>query len=143
MSKNLVLRFFSQKSEKICNLLSISPVYPPTLIHLTIIFFQYMKKSFFITLFCALFLQMTTATAAPAQNDPEVKVIVSPRRIWIVTDEMPVKSLTVQVLDTAGKVVMEQKFSSKTADWSLDLQTLPAGRYSVVAGAQEPIRFRK
>ncbi|MCY7329743.1 MAG: T9SS type A sorting domain-containing protein, partial [Saprospiraceae bacterium] len=62
---------------------------------------------------------------------------------WIVADEMPVKSLIVQVFDLQGKVVMEQKFSSKTADWSLDLQALPAGRYSVVAGTQEPIRFRK
>ncbi len=102
-----------------------------------------MKKSFLIALFCALFLQMNAASAATPSNDPEVKVIVSPRRIWIVADEMPVKNLTVQVFDLQGKVVMEQKFSSKTADWSLDLQTLPAGRYSVVAGAQEPIRFRK
>lgn len=102
-----------------------------------------MKNCFLIALFCALFLQMNTAAATTPSNDPEVKVIVSPRRIWLVTDEMPVKKLTVQVLDTAGKVVMEQHFSSKTADWSLDLQALPAGRYTVVAGAQEPIRFRK
>ena len=120
-----------------------SPVYPATHIHLTVLFFQYMQKSFLIALFCALFLQMNTAAAATPSNDPEVKLIVSPRRIWIVADEMPVKSLIVQVFDLQGKVVMEQKFSSKTADWSLDLQALPAGRYSVVAGTQEPIRFRK
>jgi len=102
-----------------------------------------MQKSFLIALFCALFLQMNTAAATTPSNDPEVKLIVSPRRIWIVADEMPVKSLIVQVFDLQGKVVMEQKFSSKTADWSLDLQALPAGRYSVVAGTQEPIRFRK
>lgn len=102
-----------------------------------------MKKSFLIALFCALFLQMNTAAAAAIQHDPEVKVIVSVRRIWLVADEMPVKSLHVQVLNIDGKVVLEQHFSSKTADWSLDLQSLPTGRYSVVAGTQEPIRFRK
>ncbi len=100
-----------------------------------------MKKSFLIALFCVSFLQINAAAAS--QHDPEVKVIISPRRIWLVADEMPVKNLTVQVFDLQGKVVLEQRFSSKTADWSLDLQSLPVGRYSVVAGAQEPIRFRK
>ncbi len=101
-----------------------------------------MKKSFLITLFCTLFLQMNTV-AATLQHEPEVKVIVSPRRIWLVADEMPVKSLIVQVFNLDGKVVLEQHFSSKTADWSLDLQSLPTGRYLVVAGTQEAIRFRK
>ncbi len=101
-----------------------------------------MKKSFLIALFCALFLQINFAATVP-QHEPEVKVIVTPRRIWLVADETPVKSLTVQVLNLEGKVVLEQHFSSKTADWSLDLQALPTGRYSVVAGTQDPIRFRK
>lgn len=83
------------------------------------------------------------ATAAAPQHDPEVKVIVTPRRIWLVADEIPVHSLQVRVFDATGKVVLERKFSSKTADWSLDLAALPTGRYSVVAGAQEPIRFHK
>ncbi|MEO6038034.1 MAG: hypothetical protein ABIQ93_06435 [Saprospiraceae bacterium] len=100
-----------------------------------------MKKSIFFALFCALFLQISAASAAVPSNCPEVKIVVSARRIWLVTDEIPVKSLTVQVFNAAGKVVLEQKFSSKTADWSLDLEKLPAGAYSVVAGTQAPVLF--
>ncbi len=102
-----------------------------------------MKNLFLTALFCAFFSSINAVAAMTPQHDPEVKIIISPRRIWLVADEMPVKSLQVQVFDLAGKVVLEQHYSSKTADWSLDLQALPAGRYSVVAGVQEAIRFCK
>lgn len=125
------------------NHLPLNFVYPPSTIHSPVHKCQYMKKSFCFVLFCALFLQIMPATAAAPQHDPEVKVIVTPRRIWLVADEIPVHSLQVRVFDATGKVVLERKFSSKTADWSLDLAALPTGRYSVVAGTQEPIRFHK
>jgi len=102
-----------------------------------------MKKSLFAAFYCALFLQIMPATAAVFSQQPEVKVIVSPRRIWLVADEMPVKNLQVQIFNAAGKIMVDQKFSSKTADWSLDVTALPAGSYTVVAGSQAPVHFRK
>ncbi len=102
-----------------------------------------MKNSILVALICALFLQIAPATAATVTQFPEVKVVVSARRIWLVADEMPVKNLQVQVFNVAGKVVLDKKFSSKTADWSLDLTALPAGEYTVVAGKQAPVHFRK
>ncbi len=102
-----------------------------------------MKFSCIVALFCALFSTIAPATVTAATHLPEVKVIVSARRIWLVADEMPVKNLTVQVFNAAGKLVLDQKFSSKTADWSLDVTNLPAGAYTIVAGKQAPVLFKK
>ena len=103
-----------------------------------------MKNSSIVVLFCALFLALSPSTVlAAAAHFPEVKIIVSARRIWLIADEMPVKNLPVKIFNAAGKVVVDKQFSSKTADWSLDLTVLPAGEYTVVAGTQSPVHFRK
>lgn len=106
--------------------------------------FQVMKKNLIAALYCAfaIFLSQPVFAGRPG-CDPTVKAIFSAKRIWLVTDEMPVKKLTVQVFDANGKVVLEQHFSSKTANWSLDVETLPAGRYSLQVGTDAPINFKK
>ncbi len=103
-----------------------------------------MKKNLFAALFCAFtfFLSQPVIAGRPG-CDPIVKAIFSAKRIWLVTDEMPVKKLTVQVYDLAGKVVLEQHFSSKTANWSLDVEALPNGQYTLQVGTDAPINFKK
>lgn len=76
-------------------------------------------------------------------NDPEIKVVVSQKRIWLVTDEISVKCLTVQVLNEQGKVVVEKHFSSKMTDWSLRIESLPEGKYSVLIGDKKVTDFSR
>jgi hypothetical protein len=107
-----------------------------------------MKTTFFGALLLSMFLSLNHSIAAPAGattrlNDPEVKVVVSQKRIWLVTDEISVKSLTLHVMNEQGKVVMEKIFSSKTTDWSLVITSLPSGKYSVMIGAKKMTEFER
>ncbi|MCB0527386.1 MAG: hypothetical protein H6575_17285 [Lewinellaceae bacterium] len=103
-----------------------------------------MKKYFLSSLFCLLFLSAGPLSAMPrTDHDPEVKVVVSPKKIWLLTDEFSVKNLTVQVLDARGKVVMEKRFSSKMTDWSLRIDALPEGRYEVMLDDKKATEFER
>ncbi len=107
-----------------------------------------MKTKIFGTLLFSFFLSLSQALWAAAspvhpQNDPDVKVVVSQKRIWLVTDEISVKSLSVQVKNEQGKVVMEKQFSSKSTDWSLNIESLPNGKYSVEVGNEQSTRFSR
>ena len=106
-----------------------------------------MKTNIFRTFVLCLFLSLNHATTSTAATffggEPEVKVVVSQKRIWLVTDEISVKNLTVQVMNEKGKVVMEKTFSSKMTDWSLQIGSLPEGKYSVMIGRKKMTEFQK
>ncbi len=60
-----------------------------------------MKTKIFRTFVLCLFLSLNHAGPLSAATtflgqDPDIKVVVSQKRIWLVTDEISVKSLTVQ-----------------------------------------------
>ena len=59
----------------------------------------------------------------------EIGVVITPQRILFLTDETPVASISVQVTDNKGKVVLEKQFTAKMVNWSLDVDQLPAGKY--------------
>ena len=96
-----------------------------------------------LALICFFFNMLQPVAAATQTSDPEVKVVVSAKRIWLVADEMSVKSLNVQVLDQKGKVVLEKIFSSKMTDWSLQIEHLPKGNYTVQVGGQKATGFKR
>lgn len=103
-------------------------------------------KLFLVILLGLLFSLPQNLSASPTQifgGDPDVKVVVGTKRIWLVADEISVKYLTVQVLDEVGKIVMEKQFSSKTTDWSLRIECLPEGEYSVVVGNEKMADFKR
>ena len=107
-----------------------------------------MKTNIFRTLVLCLFLSLNHANPLSAAasffgQDPDIKVVVSQKRIWLVTDEISVKSLTVQVMNAKGKVVMEKNFSSKMTDWSLQIASLPEGTYSVMVGSKKMTEFTR
>lgn len=98
-------------------------------------------RIFAFALICFFFNALQPVSAAVPDNDPAVKVVVSAKRIWLVTDEISVKNMTVQVLDKNGKVVLEKSFSSKMTDWSLQIEQLPRGCYSVMIDGQNATCF--
>lgn len=106
-----------------------------------------MKTKLLLVGLFSLLLSLSQSIAASNSNisssDPDIKVVVSQKRIWLVTDEISVKSLTVQVLDARGKVVMEKHFSSKMTDWSLRIESLPVGNYSVLVGEKKVTDFSR
>lgn len=95
----------------------------------------------------SLLLSLTLSVAAfahiPQGATSQVEVVITQKRILLVADELPVKHLAVQIFDAAHQVIMEKDFSSKTADWSIDVSDLPTGSYSVQVGTQAPIAFVK
>ena len=104
-----------------------------------------MKTKFFmaILLACAL---MAPALATNMPNtglDPEIKVVVSTKRIWLICDETPIKQLAVKVLDNKGTVVAQSQFSSQIVNWSLNIQHLPAGNYIVMVGDRKASEFKR
>jgi hypothetical protein len=91
-----------------------------------------MKSLLFALLFA------TFCAGAQANNliSDEYKVIFSETKIWIMADETPVTRLNVQVKDANGKVILEKNLSSKCSDWSLSVDDLKSGKYSLwIAGA--------
>ena len=106
-----------------------------------------MKTKLFLVAVFSVFLSLAQIFASAntniSGNDPDVKVVISQKRIWLVTDEISVKSLTVRVLNAKGKVVMEKQFSSKVTDWSLRIESLPEGRYTVEVGEKKIADFSR
>lgn len=88
-------------------------------------------------------LQPISANANPntLHNGPDIKVVVGSKRIWLMTDEVSVKSLTVQVTNEQGQPILEKHLSSKTTDWSLNIESLPKGKYSVNIGGKTMTQF--
>lgn len=83
-------------------------------------------------------------TCSSKDGDPaDIKVVVSQKRIWLVADEMPMKCLKAQVKNTEGKIVLEKCFTSKCAEWSLNIEALPKGEYTLCLGANQIEKFKK
>jgi len=102
-----------------------------------------MKTRIFATaLICFFFNMLQPVSAATPVSDPAVKVVVSAKRIWLVTDEISVKNMSVQVIDQKGKIVLEKNFSSKMTDWSLYIEQLPKGCYTVQIDGQKATCFK-
>lgn len=77
-------------------------------------------------------------------GDPiDIKVVVAQKRIWLVADEMPMKCLKTQIKNVKGEVVLEKCFSSKCADWFLNIESLPKGEYTLHLGASRVEKFKK
>jgi hypothetical protein len=106
-----------------------------------------MKTKLLLVALFSLLLSLSQTLSASTPNtwggDPEIKVVVGAKRIWLVADEISVKCLTVQVQNEQGKVVMEKYLSSKVADWSLNIESLPNGKYSVVIGGKKMQSFHR
>ena len=106
-----------------------------------------MKTKLFLAALFGLLLSLPQNLSASPSNffggDPDVKVVVGTKRIWLVADEISVKHLTAQVKNEKGKIVMEKQFSSKTSDWSLHIEPLPEGDYTVVVADKKVADFRR
>ena len=77
-------------------------------------------------------------------GDPiDIKVVVSQKRIWLVADEMPMKCLKTVVKNSIGEVVLEKCFTSKCADWFLNIEALPKGDYTLHLGEKQVESFKK
>lgn len=77
-------------------------------------------------------------------NDPtDIKIVISQKRIWLLADEMPMKCLKTQIKNEEGKIVFEKCFTSKCADWSLNIESLPKGEYTLYLGAHQVEKFKK
>ncbi|MFN0036104.1 MAG: DUF3244 domain-containing protein [Saprospiraceae bacterium] len=83
------------------------------------------------------------ATAGKGGDPTDLKVVVSQKRIWLVADETPMKCLKTQVKNAQGKVVLEKCFTSKTADWYLNIEALPKGEYTLHLGSERVEKFKK
>jgi hypothetical protein len=69
------------------------------------------------------------ATAPSLSGFSDIQVIVTQKKIWLITDEAPVKHLLVELVNEQGKIVLKREYSSKVVDWSLDVRDLPSGDY--------------
>jgi len=103
-----------------------------------------MKNILLLALFTALSAQALIAAALPCPTcGNDLKVVVTPKKVWFVHDETPLQFLNVQVQDAAGKVLIEKAFDRKNGDWSVDIGTLPQGKYRVAVGGEVVKRFEK
>ncbi|MBL7806564.1 MAG: hypothetical protein JNN28_02050 [Saprospiraceae bacterium] len=86
----------------------------------------------------------TTELAMNAGGDPlDIKVVFSQKRIYLVADEMPMKCLKIKVCNAAGEAVIEKCFSSKCAEWFLNIETLPKGEYTLFIGEKRTEKFKR
>lgn len=99
-----------------------------------------MKSPLLSALIC--FLSLSLAQAASITPD-DIRVVFSAKKIWFIADETPCKQLPVYVIDGTGKVVLEKNFTSKSADWSLDVTSLSGGAYWLKVGDDKLIPFEK
>ncbi|TNE58968.1 MAG: hypothetical protein EP344_09450 [Bacteroidetes bacterium] len=86
---------------------------------------------------------MVVAAMAPGSEYPLVEIVVTPERVWLLPDEMPVDKLPVRVLDEKGDVILKKDFSSKCEDWSLDVSDLPGGKYKILVGSIQTAYLEK
>jgi len=73
----------------------------------------------------------------------DIKVVFSQKRIWLLADEMPMKCLNAQIKNEAGEIVFKKCFTSKCADWSLNIEALPKGGYTLCLGNDRVEKFKK
>ncbi len=73
----------------------------------------------------------------------DIKVVVSQKRIWLIADEMPMKCLKTHIKNTAGEIVLEKCFSSKCAEWFLNIEALPKGDYTLHLGSDHIEKFKR
>lgn len=87
---------------------------------------------------------VTTDAAYLTDGDPlDIRIVFSQKRIYLVTDEMPLKCLKIKVCNADGEAVMEKCFSSKCAEWFLNIETLPKGSYTLYVGNQRVEKFKR
>ena len=80
----------------------------------------------------------------PTNLDPiDIKVVVAQKRIWLIADEMPMRCLKTQIKNADGKVVLEKCFTSKSAEWFLNIEALPKGEYTLHLGTDQVEKFKK
>jgi len=77
------------------------------------------------------------------KNPADIKIVFSQKRIWLLADEMPMKCLNTQIKNEAGSIVFEKCFTSKCADWSLNIEALPKGEYTLYLGTDRVEKFKK
>lgn len=89
--------------------------------------------------------QCATGTSVQTlSSDPlDYKIVVSQKRIYFLTDEMPLKCLKVKVVNADKKTVLEHCFSSKSAEWFLNIESLPKGDYVVHIGSSVVEQFSR
>jgi hypothetical protein len=118
-----------------------------------------MKTTFFAVFAFALAmtsLQASTTTSFSPNHTPvfnrlnepsgeplDIRVVISQKRIWLVTDEMPMKCLKTIVKDASGKIVLEKCFTSKCSEWFLNIEALPKGEYTLILGDRQIEQFKK
>ena len=102
-----------------------------------------MKNILFVLLLSSLSISTLAATPPYPTCDSDLKVVVTPKKVWFVHDETPMKYLAVQIQDAAGKVLLEKSFNLKDGDWSVDIAALPQGKYRVAVGGEVVKRFEK
>lgn len=103
-----------------------------------------MKNILLLALFTALSAQTLIAAPLPCPScGNDLKVVVTPKKVWFVHDETPLQFLNVQVQDAAGKVLIEKAFDRKNGDWSVDIAALPQGKYRVAVGGEVVKRFER
>jgi len=83
------------------------------------------------------------ATAGKGADPLDFKVVISQKRIWFVADEMPMKCLKTHIKNSEGKIVLEKCFSSKCAEWFLNIEALPKGEYTLHLGADHVEKFKR
>lgn len=84
---------------------------------------------------CATCQCATETSVQSLSSDPmDYKIVVSQKRIYFLTDEMPLKCLKVKVVNADKKSVLEHCFSSKSAEWFLNIESLPKGDYTLHIG---------
>ena len=102
-----------------------------------------MKNLLFAALLLVFAAAGQSASAATLQTPtPEIKFVVSAQRIWVMADES-IYSLPIEIKNAAGKVVLEKEFTAKNADWSVNVESLPAGTYTVHVRGKEMTNFRR
>jgi|GEM_PF-840819 len=80
---------------------------------------------------------------ATAGKPIDIKVVVSQKRIWLIADEMPMKCLKTHIKNAAGEIVLEKCFSSKCAEWFLNIEALPKGDYTLHLGSDHIEKFKR
>ena len=103
-----------------------------------------MKTKLFAILLLSLFTGVfQTLSAANDSNPTDVKIVVSAKKIWFIADEMPIKCLCVKVTNNENKVVLEKCLSSKISDWSLNVEALEKGEYTLHVGKDRTLKFKR
>jgi hypothetical protein len=86
----------------------------------------------------------TLDAAYQSEDDPlDIRVVFSQKRIYLVADEMPLKCLKIKVCNASGEAVIEKCFSSKCAEWFLNIESLPKGDYTLYIGNQRVEKFKR